>query len=148
MSSTISITSKDDFRTWQLKAQGLCMEAKDATYSLILKEYEDVLADYKTSLEASNRIIKEFTALCKSEPGDDCNEKIMDAHAAANTEIDRINGEFHKKWGRRYEEYLIAIDLLKKEHKRVMALTRSRAAYKKAMVVLAQREAEGGDHNA
>jgi hypothetical protein len=153
MTSTIIFSSKDDFRTWQRKAQGLCMMAKDEELARIDAVYEAVIAAYASSMAESNRIIENFQTLLNSrsknfyswvDDGD-----VMEAHATAMGEIERINVRFQTKWGSQYEAYQQEIEALKKAHKKAMAQTRNQAAYKKAMAVLSARESrEDGGTNA
>jgi hypothetical protein len=152
MKTNISITHKDDFRTWQKKAQKLFEKARAEELAHINEEYEDVLSDYATAKATSERIISEFSALLDSQTKKvyswEDDEGIMEAYAVAMEEIERINTRFHTKWGNRYEEYLNTVDVLEKEHKKAIAMTRSYTNYQKVMKNLAPKSVDGGEANA
>ena len=153
MISTICITGKEDFHMWQEKVQKFFKDAKKQETLCINEEYKDVLQDYKASKAEHKRIIDEFTALLDRQPKSsyswESDSEIMKAHAATMEEMGRVNIRFQIKWGNRYEEYLSVMDALKKEYKKVMALTRSPVAYKNALANLAKRDmGEGGEPDA
>ena len=116
MKNITAITSKDDFNTWQKKAQELFQTEKA----------EGIINDFAALLDRQNKRTYSW----------ETDSEVLGEHLIAMAEMERLNGEFLKKWGTRYEEYLAVTAALDKEYERAMASTSSRTTYKKAIANL------------
>jgi hypothetical protein len=92
-----------DLLARQEETKELFEKAKKREVFLINAKYRDVLCDCEATSATFNRVIREFLLKCESELkkswSEECSEEILEAYEASYAEMNRINNEFHSRWG-------------------------------------------------
>jgi len=126
-----------DWLMWQEETEELLQEAEEQETMHIRAKHKDMLFDYETNDTLIKRMLSEFILLCDANPEEDrteeCSDELLEAHATAMADLERIITEFHAKWGGQYEEYEKEVDAVKKKYKKLRALARNPAAFQIVM---------------
>jgi FMN phosphatase YigB (HAD superfamily) len=124
MKINVLATIKEDFRAWRESTKRLSLVELEENLSLLGEEYKNVITERKAVKAAIERVKDEFSALLERQPKDTFSwgkdDEIMEAHAAHIGDIERLKTRFDTRYGRRYDEYLNAVNALKKRRRRVI----------------------------